>query len=72
MTMHASKGLEFDNVFIPDVNENVIPNSKAVTECEIEEERRMLYVAMTRAKKRLYILYSNSIRSYSHIRLEKI
>ncbi|MBQ9828635.1 MAG: ATP-dependent helicase, partial [Lachnospiraceae bacterium] len=55
LTMHGSKGLEFDSVFITDCNEGVIPGSKAVTESDIAEERRLLYVAVTRAKKNLYI-----------------
>lgn len=54
-TMHSSKGLEFETVFIVDVNEGVCPHKKAVLDTDIEEERRMLYVAMTRAKKALYI-----------------
>lgn len=53
MTMHASKGLEFDTVYLPDCQEGRIPSGKAETKEEIEEERRMLYVAMTRAKKEL-------------------
>ncbi len=62
-TLHASKGLEFDTVFIVDVNENVIPDKKAVTQDDIEEERRLFYVGMTRAKRRLYILCSGQIRN---------
>ena len=54
-TMHSSKGLEFDTVIIPDVNEGIIPNSKALTDDSIEEERRLFYVAVTRAKKKLII-----------------
>ena len=50
LTMHASKGLEFDRVYLPDCQEGKIPSAKSVTEAEIEEERRMFYVAMTRAK----------------------
>ena len=57
--MHSSKGLEFDIVFIIDANEGVCPHRKAVLDSDIEEERRMFYVAMTRAKSRLYI-YSAS------------
>lgn len=57
MTMHACKGLEFDVVFLPDCNEGKIPHNRSVTKEEIEEERRMFYVAMTRAKKKLEILY---------------
>jgi len=57
MTMHASKGLEFDEVFLFDVNEGIVPYHKAMLPSEIEEERRLLYVAMTRAKSRLHIWY---------------
>lgn len=57
MTMHSSKGLEFKVVFVCDVCEGVIPYNRAVLDEEIEEERRMFYVAMTRAKEKLYLLY---------------
>lgn len=57
MTMHGSKGLEFECVFIPDVNEGITPYNKAVLSEDIEEERRMFYVAMTRAKTHLHIYY---------------
>ncbi len=58
VTMHGSKGLEYDIVFIVDVNEGIIPHQKAVLEEDIEEERRMFYVAMTRAKRELYIYFA--------------
>jgi DNA helicase-2/ATP-dependent DNA helicase PcrA len=54
-TMHSSKGLEFDVVFIVDANEGITPHKKAVLASDIEEERRLFYVAMTRAKELLYI-----------------
>ena len=57
LTMHGSKGLEFDMVWIPDLNEGIIPSRGAATDCQIEEERRMLYVAMTRAKQALMISF---------------
>lgn len=57
LTMHGAKGLEFDTVFIIRGNEGVIPYKKAKLDDEIEEERRLFYVAMTRAKKRLFISY---------------
>ena len=56
-TMHGSKGLEFDYVFIIRCNEGVTPNKKANLPEEIEEERRMFYVAMTRARKKLTLIY---------------
>lgn len=57
MTMHASKGLEFPVVFVPTLNEDVVPYRKAVQEGNLEEERRMLYVAMTRAKTYLHLSF---------------
>lgn len=54
-TMHSSKGLEFQVVFIVDANEGITPHKKAVLEADLEEERRLFYVAMTRAKEYLYI-----------------
>ncbi len=58
MTMHSAKGLEFHAVFVIGANEDICPYKKAETGEEIEEERRLFYVAMTRAKKRLVISYS--------------
>ncbi len=55
-TMHSSKGLEFHTVFIADANEGIIPHKKAALPEDIEEERRLFYVAMTRARETLYIL----------------
>lgn len=57
MTMHASKGLEFQTVIVPECNEGKIPSDKSKTQAEIEEERRMFYVAMTRAKHKLCLVY---------------
>lgn len=58
MTMHSSKGLEFDTVFIIGANENITPYKKAETKEDMEEERRMFYVAMTIAKNKLVISYT--------------
>ena len=57
MTMHAAKGLEFDTVFVIEANEGSCPYKKATVDEEIEEERRLFYVAMTRAKRKLVISY---------------
>jgi len=57
VTMHGCKGLEYDKVFLPDCNEGVIPHGKAKKAKDIEEERRLFYVAVTRAKKELYLQY---------------
>jgi len=55
-TFHASKGLEYDVVIIIDANEGITPHRKAILLEDLEEERRMFYVAMTRAKSKLHIL----------------
>ncbi|WP_461810511.1 ATP-dependent helicase [Faecalimonas sp.] len=57
LTMHSAKGLEFHTVFIIEANEDICPYKKAEIVEDMEEERRMFYVAMTRAKKKLYISY---------------
>ena len=57
LTMHACKGLEFDRVFIPDLNEGSLPSKRAWTPEQIEEERRLFYVAMTRARLALTLTY---------------
>ena len=54
-TMHSSKGLEYEVVILPDVNEGITPYKRAVSSEELEEERRMYYVAMTRAKQYLHV-----------------
>ncbi len=60
LTMHGAKGLEFDLVFIIGANETITPYKKAKLDSELEEERRMFYVAMTRAKKHLIITYTKT------------
>lgn len=67
MTYHASKGLEFDTVYLPDCNEGIIPYRKSITIEEIEEERRLFYVAMTRAKEKLKILYIDGDKDNRHL-----
>ena len=56
-TLHSIKGLEFDKVFLMDVNEGTIPYHKAATDSDIEEERRLFYVGMTRARKELSLFF---------------
>ena len=66
MTIHTAKGLEFDYVFVMGLNDGVFPNQRAVEERDkegIEEERRLAYVAFTRAKKELYLTLN---RDYSY------
>ena len=68
MTMHAAKGLEFPVVFISGCEENLIPFRRQNREpADIEEERRLFYVAMTRAKDRLYLTRAKKRRIYGQI-----
>lgn len=55
MTYHGSKGLEFDTVFLPFLNSGDVPHGRNLSSMELEEERRLFYVAVTRAKKSLYL-----------------
>lgn len=55
MTIHAAKGLEFPYVFLPELNEGVFPTKRTATIEAMEEERRLAFVAMTRAEKGLYL-----------------
>ena len=58
ITAHASKGLEWDNVLLADFNEGVFPSKMALREGHIEEERRLAYVAFTRARNRLLVFHN--------------
>ncbi len=61
MTMHSAKGLEFNNVYIAGVEERLFPSAMSMDNPrDLEEERRLFYVAVTRAKKRVYITYAKS------------
>ena len=70
LTIHSAKGLEFDYVFLPGLTEGNLPHYKSFeNEEEVEEERRLFYVGITRAKKGLYISYSK-INKYSFNKFE--
>ena len=60
-TMHSSKGLEYRIVFIIDTNEGITPHKRAVFVEDMEEERRLFYVAMTRAKELLYLFSTRKL-----------
>lgn len=60
MTVHASKGLEFQNVFLMGFDDGIFPSTKSIDEGMIEEERRLAYVAITRAMNNLFISYPAS------------
>ena len=59
MTMHGSKGLEFGYVFLPGMEDQIIPSERALQEGNEEEERRLFYVALTRAKRRCILSYTD-------------
>ena len=67
MTMHSAKGLEFPHVFLVGAEENLFPGSRAIGDGdEMEEERRLCYVAITRAKERLTITSARQRMLYGH------
>ena len=60
MTLHNAKGLEFPFVFMTGMEENIFPSQKSENDFEIQEERRLCYVGMTRAEQKLYLTYSQT------------
>ncbi len=66
-TIHSAKGLEWYAVFIPHALEGMFPSNRATNLEEMEEERRLFYVACSRAKEELYITYPNNIWSYDAV-----
>lgn len=64
MTMHGAKGLEFDTVILPGLEDGILPNNQSILEDNIEEERRLFYVGITRAKKRLLLSRSKTRNTY--------
>ena len=62
-TYHSAKGLEYHTVFLPELNEGMTPHRQALSPEDTEEERRMFYVAMTRAKRRLVLSCMKELRS---------
>ena len=68
MTMHNAKGLEYDNVFIVGLEDGLIPHSRSIYDSgNVEEERRLLYVAITRAKKVLKLSFCRTRRTYESV-----
>ena len=62
MTLHNAKGLEFDTVFIIGMEDGVFPHSRSIEAGDLEEERRLAYVGITRAKRELYLTYARTRR----------
>jgi len=68
MTIHASKGLEFDTLFLPGWEEGIFPSPKSASETDrLEEERRLAYVAITRAMRKLYISYAKRRYTFGEV-----
>ena len=65
MTLHNAKGLEYDAVFIIGCEEGVFPHSRSLEEGNEEEERRLAYVGITRARKRLWMTHARSRRMFA-------
>jgi DNA helicase II / ATP-dependent DNA helicase PcrA len=64
MTVHASKGLEFDAVFVTGMEQGLFPSTREDEKRDPEEDRRLFYVALTRAKKRLFLSYASERMKY--------
>ena len=71
ITMHNTKGLEFDRVFIVGLEENLIPGRNCESNEELEEERRIFYVAITRAKNELWMTSAKSRRQWGHTEFQR-
>ena len=67
MTIHAAKGLEFPTVFVVGLEEGIFPDRRCLEDEELEEERRLAYVAITRAEHRLYLSHAASRRTVDRV-----
>ena len=72
MTLHASKGLEFSNVFIVGVEDGLLPHESSIDEGRLEEERRLMYVGITRAKHLLHLSYTRHAKRFGeHVKVTR-
>ncbi len=69
MTLHAAKGLEFPNVYLMGVEENILPHQNSIDDDQVEEERRLAYVGITRAQQNLTISYCRQRKRYGELEL---
>lgn len=67
MTLHSAKGLEFPVVFLTGLEEDIFPSYRSIQTNDIEEERRLCYVGITRAQEKLYITYANERMQYGNL-----
>lgn len=72
MTIHAAKGLEFPYVFIVGLEEDIFPSARSIEENKLSEERRLCYVGMTRAKKKLYLSVATQRRYYGNVKKTEV
>ena len=69
MTVHSAKGLEFHTVFVTGLEEGLFPHENSMSELDgLEEERRLAYVAITRARRRLYLTHAQSRMLHGQLR----
>jgi len=70
MTLHSAKGLEFDTVILPGLEDGIIPSTPSINESNVEEERRLFYVGITRACKRLLLTYCKTRSTYGQTNVQ--
>ncbi|MBI5530264.1 MAG: UvrD-helicase domain-containing protein [Candidatus Doudnabacteria bacterium] len=72
MTLHSAKGLEFDNVFFVGLEEGILPHSRSlINPDELSEEVRLAYVGLTRARKRLFLIYTQNRRVFGNLQINQ-
>ena len=71
MTVHAAKGLEFSFVLLPGMEHNIFPHERSVLEGSSEEERRLFYVALTRARKNVHLIHAKARMKYGKTTMQR-
>ena len=70
MTLHSAKGLEFDTIVLPGLEDGILPSTPSINESNVEEERRLFYVGITRACKRLLLTYCKTRSTYGQTNMQ--